>query len=88
MYAIRSYYVARLHDDDARVLLLGCGHGSNTSLHLAEHRARFPKREIETGAPILVDGARRWVEFRDLDFDTDDFEAIGAVFPDAVKGLV
>ena len=80
--------LARLCDGGAQVLLLGCGHRSNTSLHLAEHRARFPKEEIVTGAPVLVDGERRWVEIRDLDLEIADFETTGAAFPGARKGRV
>src|SRR5262245_61035348 len=33
--------LARVYDLDGWVLLLGVGHGNNTSLHLAEHRANF-----------------------------------------------
>jgi len=35
--------LARVYDRDGDVLLLGVGHDSNTSLHLAEHRADFPR---------------------------------------------
>ncbi|CAG0945909.1 partial SPbeta prophage-derived aminoglycoside N(3')-acetyltransferase-like protein YokD, partial [Anaerolineae bacterium] len=75
--------LARLaaHDLNARVLLLGVGHGNNTSLHLAEYRANFPgKRIIKQGAPILVNGERRWAEFEDVDTNSDDFPLIGADF--------
>ncbi|XXY65448.1 AAC(3) family N-acetyltransferase [Sorangium sp. So ce291] len=33
--------LARIHELDGWVLLLGVGRGNNTSLHLAEHRAGF-----------------------------------------------
>jgi aminoglycoside 3-N-acetyltransferase len=73
--------IARLYDLDGQVLLLGVGHGNNTSLHLAEYRADWPdRRTITTGAPVLVDGARRWVPFDDLDWQDDDFPQIGADF--------
>jgi aminoglycoside 3-N-acetyltransferase len=73
--------LGRLYDLGGHVLLLGVGHDSNTSLHLAEYRASWPgKRIITTGAPVKVDGARRWVTFDDLDWQDDDFPRLGADF--------
>jgi aminoglycoside 3-N-acetyltransferase len=73
--------LARVYDLDGRVLLLGVGHGNNTSLHLAEYRAALADRRDKTsGAPVLLDGQRQWVEFPDLDWDADDFPALGADF--------
>jgi aminoglycoside 3-N-acetyltransferase len=73
--------LARLYDLEGWVLLLGVEHGNNTSLHLAEYRADYPgRREITTGAPMMVDGRRRWVTYRELDFDDGDFPTIGAAF--------
>jgi len=73
--------LARLYDADARVLLLGVGHGNNTSLHLAESRANFPdKRWHREGAPIRREGRRQWVEFDELVWDDSDFESVGAAF--------
>src|SRR6478736_6476447 len=37
--------LARVYDLDGQVLLLGVGHGNNTSLHLAEYRAEFPTKQ-------------------------------------------
>ena len=66
---------------DGWVLLLGVGHGNNTSLHLAESRARWPgKQRAWSGAPMLVDGERRWVRFEELEYDDDDFPRIGSDF--------
>lgn len=73
--------LARLYERDGWVLLLGVGHGNNTSLHLAEARATFPgKRLGQQGAPLLVAGERRWVAFETLDVDDEDFPALGADF--------
>jgi aminoglycoside 3-N-acetyltransferase len=76
---------------DGKVLLLGCGHDSNTSLHLAEWRQRSPRRAV-TGASIRrPDGTSEWVSWTDVVADTDDFEQIGAAFEVAVglsAGLV
>jgi aminoglycoside 3-N-acetyltransferase len=60
------------------ILLLGVGHASNTSLHLAEYRAQYQgKREIENGAPVYSGGHRTWVKIKDIDLQTEDFEQIG-----------
>ncbi|MDF2718702.1 MAG: aminoglycoside N3-acetyltransferase [Paenibacillus sp.] len=73
--------LARIYEAEGRVLLLGVGHGNNTSLHLAEIRADFPgKREMNAKAPIIRDGIREWASFRELDYDSSDFEAIGRDF--------
>lgn len=79
--------LARLYDLDAWVLLLGVGHDSDTSLHLAEYRTDHPgKRWVHQGGPVMIDGVRRWVPFEDLDVNSDDFEQIGAAF--AATGAV
>lgn len=73
--------LARLYDADAWVLFLGVGYAVNTSFHLAEYRADFAgKREVDFGAPITVDGHRRWKWFRDLDISANDFSDIGKAF--------
>ncbi|NHN47687.1 AAC(3) family N-acetyltransferase [Halostella sp. JP-L12] len=72
--------LARLYELDAAVLLLGTGHDTNTSLHLAEYRASYPKTEVVDGGPILEDGERRWIEYEDVAGDTSDFRELGAAF--------
>ena len=73
--------LARLYDLDGHILLLGVGHANNTSLHLAEYRAEYPgKVWVTQGAPMTIDGERRWVAFEDLDGEDDDFAALGAAF--------
>jgi aminoglycoside 3-N-acetyltransferase len=73
--------LARVYDLDGWTLLLGVGHGNNTSLHLAETRAAFPgKRTIRQGSPVLLDGERRWVEYDTLDWNDEDFPVLGADF--------
>ena len=71
--------LGRLEALGASTLLLGCGHESNTALHLAEYRADWPgRRPVAHGAPVVVDGARRWIEWEDLDHDSEDFPVLGA----------
>jgi aminoglycoside 3-N-acetyltransferase len=73
--------LARIYDLNGSVLLLGVDHVNNTSLHLAEHRASYAgKQEVTAGAPMLVNGTRQWVEFRDFNWDSDDFAALGEEF--------
>ncbi len=73
--------LARLYELDAYVLLLGVGHGNNTSLHLAEYRANFPaKRVIDQYAPVLEKGRRVWKRIKDIDFSDEDFERLGDDF--------
>jgi aminoglycoside 3-N-acetyltransferase len=68
--------LARVYELDGEVLLLGVGFGNNTSFHLAETRARGSKTEI-LGAPVFMDGVRKWVEYTDQFYDSDIFEQIG-----------
>lgn len=71
----------RLYELGAYVLLLGVGHESNTSLHLAEYRwTGASDRQTVAGGPINVDGKRQWVTYEDIDHDADDFGSIGEAF--------
>ena len=73
--------LARIYDLHGSVLLLGVGHSSNTSIHLAEYRADFPsKRIVQEGAPISQAGLRTWTSFEDIDVDDSDFDHIGEDF--------
>ncbi len=73
--------LARLYDLNGWVLLLGVGHANNTSLHLAEYRAEFLGKKVMTqGAPMLIDGQRRWVSMQDVDLNDEDFPQIGEAF--------
>lgn len=73
--------LARLYDIDGWVLLLGVGFDVNTSFHLAEYRADYATREtVHLGAPISVAGHRRWRTYDDINYSSDDFEAIGDAF--------
>jgi len=80
--------LGKLYELDGYVLLLGVGHGSNTSLHLAEYRADFiGKQRLPNGCAMMVGGVRQWVEYDSLDLQSDDFPEIGAAF-EAAHGLV
>ncbi|MEP7291357.1 MAG: AAC(3) family N-acetyltransferase, partial [Chloroflexota bacterium] len=70
----------RVYDLDGWVLLLGVEHDRNTSLHVAEARAQIPHEITPHGAPIMVDGVRRWVTWSDLDWNDSDFIELAADF--------
>ena len=63
--------------------MLGVGHESNTSFHLAEYRAPGAQR-AEEGSPILQDGRRVWRTYNDIELDEEVFGEIGADFERAV----
>ncbi|WP_309228027.1 AAC(3) family N-acetyltransferase [Micromonospora sp. CMU55-4] len=67
-------------DQAAPVLLLGCEHSSNTSLHLAEWRQASPPRAVTGSAVRLPDGTSRWTTWTDVVTDEDDFNRLGADF--------
>ena len=75
---------ARLLDLDGRVLLLGVDHGVNTSLHLAEHRARIAHPIEKQGSALWVNGQRRWVEYDLFAYNSEDFAALGADYEAAI----
>ncbi|MBN1963004.1 MAG: AAC(3) family N-acetyltransferase [Anaerolineae bacterium] len=81
--------LARLYDQDGLILLLGVGHDRNTSLHLAEYRADYPgKHVVHQGAPLQVNGTRQWVQYPDIEIDSDDFAQLGAAYEAQQAGQV
>ena len=77
---------ARLYALDARILLLGATHDSNSSLHFSEYRASWSgKRKVTDGAPVMRDGERVWVAFETFDYDGSDFARIGAEFGERAR---
>lgn len=69
--------LGKLYAAGAKVLLLGVGFDSCTSLHLAETRlSSMPTKKM--GAAMLVDGERSWQWFTDYAYDSGDFEELGA----------
>ena len=73
--------LARLYDVNAHILLMGINHSKNTSLHLAEYRASFDSKTVESqSSPVLVDQQRKWVHFEDIELSDEDFIEIGNAF--------
>lgn len=79
--------LARIYELGGYVLLLGVGHDSNTSIHLAEYRsasatltgstASNASKTIVEGAPVMHQGQRTWKSIKNLDLNNDDFAEIG-----------
>jgi aminoglycoside 3-N-acetyltransferase len=70
-----------MYELGGHALLLGVGHDKSTTLHLAEDRSSYPsKQRVRNGAPLMVEGVRRWVEFEELRVLDHDFEAVAAAF--------
>jgi aminoglycoside 3-N-acetyltransferase len=70
--------LGRIYDLDGDVLLLGVGHDSNTSLHLAEYRLPAPPRRGDGAAVLAPDGDRSWTTWTDVAVDESDFERLGS----------
>ncbi len=71
----------------AKVLMLGTDYTSCTALHLAEHRSESAPT-VRCGAPMLIEGKRKWVWYKGLDHDSSDFAAIGRAFERKHPGAV
>lgn len=69
-----------VHRLGGKVLLLGCGHDANTSLHLAEYRQQSPPRAATGSSVRQPDGTSRWITWTDVETDEDDFTALGAAY--------
>ncbi len=80
--------LAALYAADAEILLLGVGYDKCTALHLAEARSGLPSARVSNGAPVLVQGQRRWIEFTEPVVDDSDFEAVGLAFANEMSHVV
>lgn len=71
--------LARIYDLDGWVMLLGVGHMSNTSFHLAEYRVPHVP-QVTNRAPVLEAGQSVWRTYQDIDMDEGCFAQLGAAF--------
>ncbi|MHA1925146.1 MAG: aminoglycoside N(3)-acetyltransferase [Candidatus Thorarchaeota archaeon] len=75
----------RLYDLNAKVLLIGVEHISNTSLHLAEVKAALPNQPTELqGAAIEENGERVWKAWTEIQYYFEDFPQIGQAFEESI----
>ena len=75
--------LAEVYDRDGTILMLGTDHDTNTSLHLAEHRADREQGISTQSTPVVnEDGEREMITFEQLEYDADDFAEVGRDFED------
>ncbi|WP_137283549.1 aminoglycoside N(3)-acetyltransferase [Halorussus salinisoli] len=74
--------LAEVYDRDGTILMLGTDHDTNTSFHLAEHRADRDQGVSTQTTPVLEDGEREMITFEQLEYDADDFPEVGRDFED------
>lgn len=73
--------IGKLYELDGYVLLIGVGYNKNTSLHLADARAKYPgKHSVVEHSAILENGRRVWKAYETLFVDGEDFVEIGEAF--------
>jgi len=78
--------ISRLYELDGQIILIGVSHENNSSIHLAEYRSNFPgKRFNKTGCAMLINNQRKWVEWEELDLNSDDFEQLGKDFESKIN---
>jgi len=78
--------ISRLYDLDGQILLIGVNHENNSSIHLAEYRSNFPgKSYTKSGCAMLVNNQKKWVEWEELDVNSDDFEQLGNDFESEIN---
>ena len=71
--------LARLYEEEAKVLFLGVGFSSCTAFHLAEYRV--PDRPVqEYHCVVRVRGERTWWSYTDVALDDTDFALLGSSF--------
>ncbi|QUI22905.1 AAC(3) family N-acetyltransferase [Vallitalea pronyensis] len=76
--------LAKVYDLGGKVLLLGVSNDRNTSLHLAEYRIG-KREEIENTSPMQVGQETKWVGYKDIDLNVNDFNLIGKAMEEAGK---
>ncbi|MFW9826268.1 MAG: aminoglycoside N(3)-acetyltransferase [Candidatus Thorarchaeota archaeon] len=77
--------LARIYELNGYILLLGVTHENNSSLHLAEYRSEYPNKQRRlNGSAILIENKRKWVEWEELELNSDDFKQLGIDFESKV----
>ncbi|WP_028776445.1 aminoglycoside N(3)-acetyltransferase [Shimazuella kribbensis] len=74
--------LARFYELNGSILLIGVGHDSNSSLHLAEYRQN-KQVPIKESAAVEIQGKRAWVTFENIAYQTELFDKIGAEFEES-----
>lgn len=70
--------VDKLYKLDGYILLIGVGYNKNTSLHLAETRAKFlDKKFIDESSAVMINGKREWITYKTQEVHDSDFIELG-----------
>lgn len=78
--------LARIYELDGQILLLGVSHENNSSLHLAEYRSEYPNKQVRLNASAMfLNNKRQWVEWEELDLNSDDFKQLGKDFESKIN---
>lgn len=64
---------------DADIVMIGTTYETTTSLHYAEYTRQYPIL-ITQGSPVIINGKRQWVTYKEIPFNTDEFNEIGNDF--------
>ncbi len=77
--------LAKIYELEGKILLLGVGHSSNSSIHLAEYRTNYKEKCYNIqGSAVMVNNERKWIEWKELNVITDDFEDLGRDFEEEI----
>lgn len=77
--------LGKLYELGAKILLIGIGLESNTSLHYAEFKAELPNMPIENkGAAVLENGERVWSTWVEIAYDDSDFPNIASDYEHSI----
>ncbi len=78
--------LSRIYDLNGMILLIGVSHDNNTSIHLAEYRSEYDGKKYNTnGSAIMKKKQRKWIEWEELDHNTEDFRQIGKQFESEIN---
>jgi len=78
--------LGKIYKHNGHVLLLGVPHLNNSSLHLAEYLCEYPgKKYVNIGSAIYVNKKRKWVMWKELDNNSDDFDDLGRDYEQSIN---
>jgi len=78
--------LGKIYKLNGQVLLLGVPHLNNSSLHLAEYLCEYPgKKYVNIGSAIYVNKKRKWVMWKELDNNSDDFDDLGRNYEQSIN---